>query len=36
VFINAKYNGVIKSFTEDDINIVANRQASIGKFDYEE
>ena len=34
VFINAKYNWVIKDFTEDDIKTVAKSQADKGLFDY--
>lgn len=34
-FINAKYNGVIKDFTEDDIKAVAEMQYKKGLFSYE-
>ena len=34
-FINAKYNWVIKSFTEDGIKNLASRQFSLWKFSYE-
>ena len=36
VFINAKYNGVIKSFTEDDIKKATRKQFDLWKFSYED
>ncbi len=33
-FINAKYNGVIKSFTEDQVKEVAAKQVAKGKLSY--